>query len=85
MEQFTALKHRRILIVLKNRRLYVISGIKVSVVSIAGENVSPMPLLLLFCKSIGDTNTDTTKVLPTVCRQYFCSIGIGIAYTFTKK
>jgi len=63
MKQFIALKCRRILIVLKNRRLFWHSWHYPG-----GEKVLPISLPLLFCKSksIGNTDTDrpTAKLSP---------------------
>jgi len=60
MEQFIAVKWQ-ILIVPKTDVYFDTSGTKVSVVSTSAENVSPIMLPLLFCKSIGDTVADTAK------------------------
>jgi len=55
-------------------------GVKVSTLLIGGEKGSHVFLLLFFCKSIGNTASDTTKLSPIQFR--YCTVA---RYTDTNE
>jgi len=63
MEQFIVLKRRRILVLLKNRRLFWHFWHKsIGSVDRRWKSIADTASVTFFCKSIGNTDTDTAKV-----------------------